>query len=171
MTLTAGFTKVCESRSGGLLEIFLANEADVDTFTLSGSEYSAVVMSGGAVFFKFEFEQDTAEIRETVTLENGSTSAVHELEFFLAKLRTLVRDAIQEIIDASACGVIAIAKDANGKQWVLGFNETALKERPMRILSDTTASGKAFTDLNGSTVILQSLDGTKAREFTGTVPV
>lgn len=172
MTLTAGFAKACESISGGVLEIYLANSADVTSFTLTGSEYSAVTMQGVTTFYKFEFVQDTAEIRENVARnDNGNIAVTHELEFYLPKMSTAQRDAIQEIIDCSPCGIVAIAKDSNGNYWVLGYNETALKERPMRILSDTTTSGQAFTDSNGSTIVMNSVDGEKARVFTGTVPV
>lgn len=172
MTLTAGFTKACESVSGGVLQIWLANEADVTSMTLTGTEYSAIVMNGAAVFYEFQFTQDTAEIRENVARnDSGNISVTHELEFYLPKMSTTQRDAIQEIIDCSPCGIIAIAKDSNGNQWVQGYNETALKARPMRILTDTTTSGTSFSDSNGSTVVLQSIDGEKARVYTGTVPV
>jgi len=74
-------------------------------------------------------------------------------------------------MDASPCGLIAIVKDGNGNQWTSGYSEVALLERPMRISSDTSATGKAFTDSNASIVMLSSVDGEKSRVFTGTVPV
>ena len=170
MSLTAGITKSCVSRSGGLLEIHLANVEDVDTFTLTSGVYTAVTMNASAVFFKFEFEQDTAEYRENVTMENGSIAATHEVEMFIGGLTATNRDRLQEIADQSVCGMIGIVKDANGVFWVVGYSETALKERPLRLLTDASATGKAFTDLVGSTVTLQSVDGDKALTFTGTVP-
>ena len=151
--------------------IYLANVGDITSFTLTGSEYSAVTMNGTAVFYKYEFEQDTAEIRENGSFENGSTAITHELELLLPKMETTQRDAIQALFDQSPCGLIAIAKDSNGNQWVLGYSENFLKERPLKINSDATTSGKGLTDLNGSTIVLQSIDNEKARRFTGTVPV
>lgn len=171
MTLTAGLTQLCEARSGGLIQVFLANRDDVSTFTLAGGVYTGVTMVGGAVFFKFEFEQDTAERREVSVRENGSIKVTHDLEFFGAKLKTALRDRIQEILEASACGMVAIVKDANDLKWVQGYSESFLLERPLKLLSDTSGSGKLLTDLNGSTVILQSEDKTKDVEFTGVVPV
>ncbi len=172
MTLTAGFSKVCESSSGGLLEVHLANVDDVTSFTLTGEDYTAVTMVATKVFYKFEFEQDTAEYRENVERsDTGAVSATHEVEFQITKMTSASRAAIQEIMDASPCGLIAIVKDGNGNQWTSGYSEVALLERPMRIASDTSATGKAFTDSNASIVMLSSVDGEKARVFTGTVPV
>lgn len=171
MSLTAGYTKVCEARSGGLVEIYFANVDDVTSFTLTTDQYSAVTMEVAKVFYKYEFEQDTAELRENGTRENGSTQYTHELEFLIAKLSTDARKAIQALFDCSPCGLIAIAKDNNGKMWVLGYSESFLKERPLKALTDTTTSGVALTDQNGSTVVMQSIDAHKAIEFTGTIPV
>lgn len=171
MTLTAGLTQPCEARSGGLIEVFFANVNDVTSFTFAGGVYTGVTMVATKVFFKFEFEQDTAERREVGTRENGSSKYAHDVEIFLAKLKTALRDRLQEVMDASACGMIAIVKDANGLFWVVGYSEKFLKERPLKLLSDTTGSGKLLTDLNGSTLIVQSEDISKDVEFTGTVPV
>jgi len=171
MTLTAGIAVPCEARSGGLVKLFLANRDDVTTFTFSGGRYTAAIMNGGAVFFEFEFEIDTAERRENGVLENGSSKYTHEIEWFTPKLTSDNRDRLQEIMDASACGVIAIAEDANGLKWVVGYSESFLKKRALKLQSDASLSGKAFTDLNGSTVIVLSEDTTKDVEFTGVVPV
>ena len=161
----------CEARSGGLKTIWLANKEDITSFTLTGSLYSAVTMVVTKVFYKFEFEQDTAEVRESVSRENGSTSASHEVEFFTPKMSQVNRDAIQQIIDQSNCGIVAIVEDANLNKWVVGYSETFTVDRGLKISSDEALSGKALTDLNGDTVIIASQDNEKMRTFTGTVPV
>ncbi len=169
--LTAGFVKTCAARSGGLVEVFLANRDDVDTFTISGGIYTAVSMVGSGVFHKFEFEQDTANLLETATRENGSLKIDHILEFFLGKLDQTQRDRLQEIADASNCGMVAIVKDANVQRWVVGYSENFLKERPLELQTGAGDTGKAFTDLNGTTVTIASGDNEYSRTFTGTVPV
>jgi len=171
MALSTGLTLECEARSGGIQAIHFASRDSVDSFNLNGDVYDSAAMSGGGVFYEYEFEQDTGEIRENGSQENGSTAQTHELEFFLPKISTAVRNAIQALIDCSPCGLIAIVTDSNGLKWVVGYSETNLKKRPLKINSDATLSGKGFTDLNGSTVIMQSIDSEKMREFTGTIPV
>ena len=168
--LTAGFTKTCIARTGGLVEVFLANRDDVDTFTLSGGIYTAVTMTSGT-FVKFEFEQDSANLLQTGTRENRSFKIDHVLEFFLGRIDQTQRDRLQEIADASNCGMIAIVKDANGLFWVLGYSENFLKERPLELETGASDTGKAFTDPNGTTVTIMNTDNEWARTFTGTIPV
>src|SRR3990172_6670630 len=127
MALTIGTKNPCEIRSGGLVKLFLANVEDVTSFTLTGALYSAVTMVITKVFFEFEFEQDTAEIRETVSRENGSSKVVHEIEFFVPKLTQANSDVLQQLLEQSSCGVLAIAEDANGNKWVTGYSEKYLK--------------------------------------------
>ena len=146
MALTAGLTKVCESRSGGLVSLWLANKHDVSSFTLTGSLYSAVTMVSGKVFYKFEFEQDSGQIKEDGTInESGAGSIAHTIEFYIAKLSQANRDGLQQIFDSTPCGLIGIALDANGTKWVLGYNEKFLSERTLRLRTLAVDGGKAFT--------------------------
>jgi len=178
LLLTAGFTKVCTPRSGGIKTIWLANRTEIATggFTLVGSEYTAVTMEATKVFYKFEFDQDTAEFRPVVTSENNSTLVTTEVEFFQSKLSTLMRDALQEMADASICGMVAIVEDNNLNKWVVGYSENHKSKideegRPLKVSELSGGSGKLFTDLNGSTNTLVATNNELPRIFTGTVPV
>lgn len=171
MTLTQGFSKICEARSGGMKRLFITNVDDIVTFTKVGDVYTSVTMEAGKVFFEIEFEEDTAERRENVVRENGSGKVTHQWEWFLAKLTAASREILQDVADASPCGMILIGEDNNSISWVTGYSENFLKKRPMKLLTDDSLSGKVFTDLNGSTVVVQSEDTEKDRQFTGTVPV
>ena len=169
--ITSGIDLLCAdlARSGGLKEIHLANIDDVTTFTLAGGLYTSVTMVGGKVFFKFEFERDTAEWRETVSKENRSVLVTEELEFFEPKPNQSRRDILQCI--AESCGLIAIVTTFNGESWVIGFTEASGKDRPLELVTDTQLTGKALTDLNGTTIILGTTDKEKALTFTGTIPI
>ncbi len=171
MTLTAGFTKDCLARSGGLVEVHLANRDDVSSFTLTGDKYTAANMVGGAVFFKFEFDQDSANFAQNATRENRSLLIEHILEFILGRIDTDQRNRLQEVADASNCGMFAIIKDANGLFWVLGFSEKFLKERPLELQTGASDTGKAFTDANQTVVTMRAADTEYSREFVGTIPV
>ncbi len=171
--LTAGLTRVCASRSGGLIRLWLANVSDVSSFTLNSStgEYTAVTMESGKVFYKFDFKQDSGERKEDGKMTNGAYSVDHSVEVYLEDLTQAIRQRMQDVADASSCGMIAIVEDANARKWVVGYNEKFLKERPLKLDSNAGASGKAFTDPNGTTVVLKSLDNELDRTFTGSVPV
>lgn len=171
MTLTAGLSLTCSDKSGGVKKLWLANADDVTSFTLSTNDYSAVTMVSSKVFYLHEFEQDTAELRENVERPNNATQVTHQIEIFIPKLNSTNRKAIQDLIDTSACGMIAIVETSDGTKFVVGYSEGFICERPLKVLSDTTTTGKGLTDLTGSTIVLQSIDNAKARVFTGTVPV
>lgn len=173
MVLTAGLTKICAARSGGLIELYLANVDDVTSFTLNSGtgEYTAVTMGSGKKFYKFEFKQDSGERKEDGTMNDGAFSVKHSIEVFIENLSQDIRNRMQDIADSSACGMIAIVKDANAKMWVVGYNEKFLKQRPLKLENNAGASGKAFTDPNGTTVTLSTTDNEYDRTFSGTVPV
>jgi len=171
MSVSSAFALPCTSSTGGLVNIHISDKANILTFTLSGDEYTSVTMTASNVFFKYEFEQDTAAMRENASRESRSTVVVHEVEFYLTKMTTLQRNAIQAILDSSVCGVVVIAEDANSQKWVIGFSENQLLARPLKISTVEGTTGLAFSDDNGSAIILASSDTELARIFTGTIPV
>lgn len=171
LTLQAGITRVCGARSGGMSALYLADASDVTSFTQTGNLWSAVTMVGAALFKKFEFEQDTASFKEDGGVENGSTKVDHTIEAYFGKMTQTNRDRMQDILDSSVCGVIAIIVDNNGQKWVAGYSTNFLKDRPLRKSVVAGDSGKAFTDQNGQTLTLSSTDNELMRTFTGSVPV
>ena len=176
MALTTGTTNVCQQHSGGLVAVFMIDRDDIaedgSDLTLTGDDYSAITTQGGAVFQKFEFEQDTAARRETTTRgDSGNTVIQHEVELANTQLNSANRKAIQDLIDSSACGVIAIVEDANSNKWVVGYSEKFTNQRPLRIATSTLDTGTSFEDGDSEIIILDSRDNTKDRLFTGTVPV
>ena len=178
MSITAGFTKTCTARSGGVKNIWLANRTDIAAagFTLDSGEYSAVTMESAAVFYKYQFDEDTAEHRHSATIENLSTQVTNEVEFYLGKMSTLMRARLQEILDISPCGIVAIVEDNNNVKWVYGYTEnhkatSAEQGRPLMASTIDGASGKVFTDANGANVILQAINNQLPLVFTGSIPV
>ncbi len=178
MSITAGFTKTCTARSGGVKNIWLANRTDIAAagFTLASGEYSAVTMESAKVFYKYQFDEDTAEHRHSATIENLSTQVTNEVEFYLGKMSTLMRTRLQEILDISPCGMVAIVEDNNSVKWVYGYTEnhnaTIVEQgRPLMANTIDGASGKVFTDPNGANVILQAINNQLPLVFTGSVPV
>ena len=181
MTLTQGINLNCLPRSGGVKNIWITNREDIATagFTLSGEQYAAVTMEAGKVFFKFEFDQDSAEHRHNGSRENKSSLVTHEIEYFLGLLSEETRFALQEQMDASNCGMVIIVEDNNNEFWVYGYSENHRSKsdnpgRPMEVLSANGASGKVFTDPTGATVILQAANNQFPRTWSageGGIPV
>ena len=169
MTIAAARTKVCSAISGGISAVWLVDESNVTSFTLTGTAYSAYTLAASQ-FYKFEFSQDLAEWRETGSRENNAYLNLQELEFAFAGLGQVDRDHIEDIIDSSTCGLVAIVKDSDGTKWVLGYSQSQGVERPLRLTSDTTLTGKGMSDLKGSTMVLSTDTNEKARTYTGADP-
>lgn len=171
LTLTAGLSKACGARSGGVRKIWLANVNEILSFTLTGNSWSAVTMDGSAKFFLFEFEQDTAYHKGAGTTENMAIKVDHEVGAFFSLNNAIKRDRFQEILEASPCGVVAIVEDNNGTKWVRGWSNKFAGERALKNNTVDDDSGKLMTDLSGTTIVLKGTDSELARVFTGTVPV
>lgn len=176
--LTSGFTKTCAARSGGVKNIWLGNRADIASagFTLTSGVYTAVTMETTKVFFKYEFDEDSAEHRFNTAVENQSVSVTNEIEFYLGKLSATMRDNLQAMLDTSPCGMVAIVEDNNGVKWVYGYTEnhpstSAVHGRPLMASAVEAASGKVFTDASGANVVLQCVNNKAPLTFSGSVPV
>ena len=169
MAIAAARTKVCTPQSGGLTSIWLTDEANVTSFTLTSTAYSANTLGAGA-WYKFEFSQDLAEFRETGTREGNAYSNLQEIEFNFAGMNQVDRDHIEDIIESSHCGIVAVIKDSDGVKWTVGYSEAQGVERPLKLTSDTTLTGKGMTDGKGSTLILSTTTNEKARTYTGSDP-
>ena len=173
MALTAGFTKQCGSKSGGIVTAWGIDVADLTSFTLNSGTgaYSAVTLVATKTFYKFEFNRGSAEMKIGGEFgDKGSTEFKNSLEFYLGKLTQTHRNRLQDLYDSSNCGMIWICKDGNGQKWVLGYSETLLKEYPMVMGKSDTSTGKTFADPNGTTVTLETTSNEMVREYTGADP-
>ena len=176
--LTAGFTKVCAANAGGVKNIWLANRKDIAAagFTLSSGEYSAVTMEATKVFYKFEFDEDTAEFRPAGTFENNTILVNSEIEMGMSGLSTLMMARFQELLEVSPCGMVGIVEDSNSVKWVVGYSENFptnidTQGRPLKARTIEAVTGKALSDSNIGTTILGANNNSMPLVFTGTVPV
>ena len=167
----AGYTKVCGLQSGGMKTLYLVEVGDLTSFTLLAGEYTTATMTAAKVFKQYQFDQDSFDLKEDVSIENNSMKVAHSIEFYLAKMGTVGRNAVEEIALATACGMIAIAEDNNGTKWVLGYSENMKKTRPLELKTSAGTSGKKLTDANGYTIKLESEDNESMHVYTGVIPV
>jgi len=167
MALT-GYTRTCGLQSGGGKKIYLVEPADLTSFTYASPQYTAITMVATKVFKVYEFETDSLEIREEVSIENGCLKVVHGIDFYLQKMGTAARAAVEELALAGSCGLIAVVEDNNGAKWVLGYSENHLKLRPLLLKTAKGTSGKKLTDANGYTVTLENENNEMMRICTAT---
>jgi len=183
MALTTGHNVICcdRNRRGGLKAIHLANTDDITSFTLdatAGSHgYTAVTMSGAAVFFKWEFDRGTAGFTASATRENGSTMIDVSLELYIPKVTGEVNHDLMELV--TSCGMTAIvesyaddcATPAVTYMFVLGWDEIFEETAYMEFTSGEEATGVGLQDANGTAITITTQQGEYPRAFTGTIPV
>jgi hypothetical protein len=168
MSLT-GYTRTCALQSGGMKKLYGIIVADLTSFTFSTPAYSAMTCESGKHFHEYQFEPDSFELKENVTIENRCKKVVHSVEFYIGKMSSASRAALQELVDASDCGIVVVGEDNNGTLWVVGYSENHLKTRALELKSGVLTSGKKLTDANGTTITLESEDTDLMRVYTGSV--
>lgn len=162
MALNAGLSKICAALNGGLKNIGIVPEANITTSNWAFAA-NGLVTSAEKVFYKFEFEVDTAEIRETSETSNGNVIYTQEIEFYLRGNNNDIRTALDDLQDD--CGFVVVAEDRNGNIYLMGLSEDQGLLRPARLSSDAFTTGKDLADVAGSTVTLSCRTPKKFHQF------
>ena len=156
-----------------LKNLYLISASDVTSMTEStsgsGTFDTITLASSSAVWYEFQGYQDTVEFRETAEGEGGAYVVTQEIELFIPPLSLANRDAIQDIMDESDCGLIAAIKDANDIVWIVGYSQEFGKTRPCRLVSDNTTTNKVFNEKPGSTIVLRAISPVKAYNTTASI--
>ena len=192
MAITKGLAIQCADlqRTGGISQIFLRNWAtdDVVTFTSTAAtahEISSIVDSGAstASWHMFEFKDEVPTLSVTAAKENGSTSFECVLSFYLPRLGALADSTkmakLQELLDGCLMGIVV---DTNGARWVIGASEQysvggsananiSRSQTYLNLTSMEGATGAAYTEENGITVVLTARQFELPRLYTGTLTV
>ena len=160
----ANYTKVCSKNVPGNSTLWLIEADSVSSATVVTDEITVLALTSGSTFKVFDIDQDTLVRTEEGTGTGHNISYVHGIEFAFSKPSAAMRTAINAIADASPCGMVAIVKDGNGVYWVVGWNQTDLNERGLKLVQDSTTSGSAPDDAEGSKTMirLETKSGYKA---------
>lgn len=165
MALT-GFLKTCSRRCGGVRAITLgqADQFSSITYDQSTQSYSNIRFSSQTMQ-SYEFQEDCASFVETSTLTEGSCQVEHRLSFALGKMDNTTRNAVDELIDASYGGLVAIVTTNNGDSFLVGLSEEFGPTRPLRMVKCAASTGEKPKDAIAMEVTLQSTDMAFARSY------
>lgn len=169
MAITANLADSCSANSGGIRRIAFISTEDIteNAITIDANgEVDSITYVGTKRFFTYDAEQDTIEWRETGEMVNGSLKYTQELELYIRGNNVTNRTAIVALVE-DLCGVLAIAEDSNGTIFLLGWSNKLDLDRPLKMASDASGSGKELTDLAGSTITMTAMSPEKARSITG----
>ena len=168
MAITANLASTCSAISGGVRRVAFISLSDVaeGAISVTSGEIDTITLATDKEFFYYDAEQDTIEWRENGEMVNGSLKYTEEIELYIRGNNKTNRDAIVALVE-DLCGVLAIVEDSNGTIFLIGWSEDLDLDRPLKMASDASGSGKELTDLAGSTITMTCMAPHKAFPITG----
>ena len=144
----SGLVKDCAANMGGIVEVLIANHADVSSVAVSDGMISTITMAQSAKFKRYNFAKNTGSLTSTYTLDPASGVKYVTTDLLLQFNRMETAKRVE--ITALALGDLAvICKDANGKYWYLG------KDEPVNASAGDGQTGTARSDANRYTITLE----------------
>ena len=137
----------CETSTGGINYVYIANYADVTSVALdeTSNKIKTITMDTSKKFYKYAFRRGSSSFTSTLNVDDaaGSNFVQTDLSLVFAKMDTQKRIEMSALV----LGELAIiVKDANGKYWYLGYNE------PVMATAGGATTGTARTDANNYTL-------------------
>lgn len=144
----SGLVKDCAANMGGIVEVLIANHADVSSVAVSDGMISTITMAQSAKFKRYNFAKNTGSLTSTYTLDPASGVKYVTTDLLLQFNRMETAKRVE--ITALALGdLVVICKDANGKYWYLG------KDEPVNASAGDGQTGTARSDANRYTITLE----------------
>lgn len=172
-TLT-GLSNTCGTgNTAGVAKFWAIPKDDITDVTFDGSgRVNSVTLASGKIWYKYEFEDDTAFFNQSVTINKSNIFIKQTLQWENAKMDTTKRNELMNLIECSLCGLVVIVLDNNGIYWFAGIkydteNETWSFKAMKAISSDGAQTGaNPESDENKFVHILEGRNGEYAREWT-----
>tara|TARA_R110002050_G_scaffold56733_1_gene127590 strand:+ start:410 stop:1009 length:600 start_codon:yes stop_codon:yes gene_type:complete len=187
MAIDTGLKIECTDlqRTGGITRILLRSWASADEVTFSATSSAthgiSLIEDGPATaqadWFMYEFKDEVPTLSVTASKENGSTAFDCVLSFYLPLMNEVKYGALQELLTQCMMGIVT---DTNGNNYVIGASElysvggsnNASISRSQTYLNLTSmegATGAAYSEENGITVVLTARQFELPRLYTGTI--
>lgn len=156
-----GYQRKAERKNGGIRTLGLIAASDVTSVSYSEEDRALfeLTLAAEKKFTKYEFREDEAEYSENISLVHHSPVVTHELRFVLDKMGS------DSILSLSEEGLIAVVRTMNDDIFLVGYSPRFEKERPLRVESVTSTTGKQLREETTTTVVLQSIDTDLALPF------
>ena len=160
-----GYQRKAERKNGGIRTLGLIAASDVTSVSYSEEDRALfeLTLAAEKKFTKYEFRED--EYSENISLVHHSPVVTHELRFVLDKMGSDSIAALDSILSLSEEGLIAVVRTMNDDIFLVGYSPRFEKERPLRVESVTSTTGKQLREETTTTVVLQSIDTDLALPF------
>jgi hypothetical protein len=168
----AAYTKACSKNVGGNSACYVTEAANLTTVTVTSGEISAALtMSGTETFHEVQADLDSVLHTQEGEGSQSNIAYTHRVEMKFAKPSVELNTLRNSLADASACGILAIVTDGNGKSWLVGYNETDGTNRALYLANDSLNSGAEPAEDDGQaiTVALECQSGYLSLPFDATI--
>jgi hypothetical protein len=166
----AVFQRACAKNVGGNATLFWTEMASMTSFSVTSGEISAVTPNAAARFMEAQGDIDSIMRKETGEGMGNNIKYLHRLEVKFQKPSKELNTLRNALADASPCGILAIVQDNNGKCWLMGWNQTDLKLRGLRLKQDVIESGaKPSDEANQCMIALETESGYVCLPFDATL--
>lgn len=165
-----GFSKTCgNSNSAGISRIKLVDLDEVASVTETSDVISAVGLDMGAVWYAYDFEEDTASFSE-VKVDGKKAIWNLTLQLSWARMDNSQRAELMAMVDCN-CGIMAAVEDNNGIIWIVGGAPSSagvISAQGLYLTGNEANTGASLeADENQQTVVLTGRQRFKAKTFSG----
>jgi hypothetical protein len=153
--LNKGYSLGCRDSSGGLDTVYLGNFPVGQTYTFDTDNSILTATGSSTSYYTFNQEMETAEFNQTgaYSTENGTVYFDMQLTLVFHKNDADLRSLLLVLSQAN---LQAIVTDQRGEHWLIGMKNGA------RVINGSMNTGKAFGDMNGVSITIQSKEPTPA---------
>lgn len=144
----AGLAKDCSANRGGIVEALVANFDDVTAITVTSGAVTGITMDTGKKFKSYNFAKNTGNLTSTYTIDPAS-GVRFVTSLLLLQFNRMNTTARVELTALALADLRVIVKDANGKYWLLGYDE------PVNASAGDGQTGTARSDANRYTLTLE----------------
>lgn len=159
--LNSGYSLGCKDNIGGIRKVYITNFADDNIFVEDAYNVITSMLnstSAAITYYTYEQRQEAGEFNETITLsvENGTTFYEQILNLIFTKNEATLRNTLFLMAKAT---LSVIVETQNGRYILMG------KINAVNMTAGTVATGKAYGDLNGTSVTLTGKEAESAQEI------
>jgi hypothetical protein len=163
-SITAGFQLGCRDNTGGIKNIYILS-GSIDS--ISGSQGLITSISGSGTYYQFQLFRQTSNYSEEIvaTPENGTVVYNQTCNAVFFKMQTATRNQVRVLAQNPNLSIVIETNNGseNGAaRWFLMGQVNGAQ-----LLSGTSATGTAFSDLNGYNLVFSGNEPNPASEISG----
>jgi len=155
--IDSGYQLGCKDSLGGIKEAYIASFSASTSYTYDADDIITGITSAND-FYTYQQRNEQGEFIQTGnhSVENGTNFWEQSVSLIFTKNDSNLRNSLKLLSQAT---LLVIVLDQNNKYWVVGQTNGA------DLTASTASAGKAYSDLNGTTITIMGKESGPAREI------